>query len=166
MTRLFAIVRTLIIGGAFVSLWVWFVPRWIAASKHAALHPDCWCATIPMAIGAIIVIRCAWDFAWTGRGTPAPFDPPRRLVVRGFYRWVRNPMYLGMGLILIGEGIMFPQITTEMLILSVVLWGLVTLFVIFYEEPTLRRLFGAEYEEYCRNVRRWLPRLKPYEPVR
>ncbi len=159
--RLFVLLRAFVIGALFVSIWTWFVPRWIAGTK---LVPR-WNAgaAILMTIGALIVLRCVWDFAWTGRGTPAPFDPPRRLVVKGLYRWVRNPMYLGMGLFLIGEALLLPQITLPMLIMVAILWIAVTAFIILYEEPTLRRLFGSDYEEYCRHVRRWIPRLTPFD---
>jgi protein-S-isoprenylcysteine O-methyltransferase Ste14 len=98
-----------------------------------------------------------WQFAWNGLGTPAPFDPPRRLVVSGPYRFVRNPMYLGMGVALIGEAIVFPNVRVPILAMVALLFVFVTLFVMGYEEPTLRRLFGAEYEGYCRRVRRWWP---------
>jgi protein-S-isoprenylcysteine O-methyltransferase Ste14 len=110
-----------------------------------------------VALGAAIALPCVWQFAWRGLGTPAPFDPPRRLVITGPYRWVRNPMYLGFALVLIGEAIVYPHITTTMLILTVILWAFVSLFVIAYEEPTLRRLFGSDYEAYCRDVHRWIP---------
>lgn len=119
-----------------------------------------------MAVGAAIMLRCIWDFAWTGRGTPAPFDPPRRLVVTGLYRYVRNPMYIGMAVFLIGEALVLPQVTRAMLIMLGVLALAVTAFVMLYEEPTLRRLFGEDYEVYCRHVRRWLPRLTPFDITR
>ncbi len=159
--RLFALARAAVVAAVFVSLWTWFFPRWFAGGD---LHPR-W-APIPlvlMAIGALIMLKCVWDFAWTGRGTPAPFDPPRRLVVTGLYRWVRNPMYVGMGIFLVGEALLLPQITRQMLIMVVVLWAIVTVFILVYEEPTLRRLFGSDYEEYCRHVRRWIPRIKPFD---
>jgi protein-S-isoprenylcysteine O-methyltransferase Ste14 len=160
--RLFAVVRAFAIGAVFVSIWTWLVPSWFADGRP--LEPD-WNAAgiILIAVGGAVMVRCVWDFAWTGRGTPAPFDPPRRLVIKGLYRFVRNPMYVGMGLALAGEALVLPQIRREMLILIVVLWGVVTLFILFYEEPALRRLFGAEYVEYCRNVRRWIPRLRPFD---
>jgi len=103
-----------------------------------------------------------WDFAWRGLGTPMPLDPPRRLVVSGLYRWVRNPMYVGMGFALVGEALLLPMIARQMLILTASLWAAVSIFIIVYEEPTLRRTFGDDYIEFCRNVRRWLPRLKPW----
>ena len=159
--RAFALLRTLIVAPAFVSLWMYFVPKWIAGS-HAFANPRP-IGWIVVAIGAAIGLPCVWQFAWRGLGTPAPFDPPRRLVVSGPYRWVRNPMYIGMGIALIGEGIVFPNLTTTMLAMVGILFVAITLFVMGYEEPTLRRNFGADYENYCRAVHRWLPRLRPFD---
>ncbi len=160
-TRLFALLRSIVVGSLFVSIWTWFLPRWLAGNRfHAEPNTP---AIILMAIGAIIALRCVFDFAWRGLGTPAPFDPPRRLVVSGLYRWVRNPMYVGVGIFLIGEALLLPSITRAMLLVTAALWAAVTLFIMVYEEPTLRRLFGAQYEIYCRNVHRWLPRLTPFD---
>jgi protein-S-isoprenylcysteine O-methyltransferase Ste14 len=159
--RLFALARALFFGPLFLSLWMYFVPRWLSGSQaFDAPRPLGW---IVVAIGAAIMLPCIWEFAWRGMGTPAPFDPPRRLVITGPYRWVRNPMYLGLGVALIGEAIVFPNVTRLMLTLVVVLWIVISLFVMACEEPTLRRLFGADYEAYCRNVRRWIPRLRPFD---
>ena len=158
--RLFAVARALIVAPLFVSLWMYFVPRWIAgAQAFNNPRPLGW---IVVAIGAAIGLPCVWEFAWRGLGTPAPFDPPRKLVISGPYRFVRNPMYFGMGLVLIGEAIVFPNITLLMLGLTAALFLFVTAFVIVYEEPTLRRTFGTDYEAYCRAVRRWIPRLRPW----
>jgi protein-S-isoprenylcysteine O-methyltransferase Ste14 len=159
--RTFALARALIIAPFFVSLWMYFVPRWIAG-PHAFDDPRP-LGWMVVALGAIIGVPCIWEFAWRGLGTPAPFDPPRRLVISGPYRYVRNPMYLGMGTALIGEAIVFPNITGIMLAMVAILWFVVSVFVIGYEEPTLRRTFGSDYENYCRNVRRWLPRLRPFQ---
>ena len=158
--RLFAVFRALIVALLFISLWTYFVPRWIGGA-HAfdAPRPLGW---IVVAIGAAIGLPCVWEFAWRGLGTPAPFDPPRRLVISGPYRFVRNPMYVGMGIALLGEAIVYPNLTLVMLGLIVVLWAAVTLFIIGYEEPTLRRMFGSDYEAYCRQVHRWIPRLRPW----
>ena len=158
--RLFAVARALIVAPLFVSLWMYFVPRWIAGAQgFKNPRPLGW---IVVAIGAAIGLPCVWEFAWRGLGTPAPFDPPRKLVISGPYRFVRNPMYFGMGLVLIGEAIVFPNITLLMLGLTAALFLFVTAFVIVYEEPTLRRTFGTDYEAYCRAVRRWIPRLRPW----
>ena len=111
------------------------------------------------AAGAAVAVWCIVTFALLGRGTPAPFDPPRRLVVRGPYRYVRNPMYLGAGLALAGAALFYE---------AGALWAyaggflvLTHLFVVLYEEPTLRRTFGEDYETYCRHVRRWWPTTPP-----
>jgi protein-S-isoprenylcysteine O-methyltransferase Ste14 len=159
--RLFALLRSVIFGSLFISLWTWFVPRLIAGGP---LQPEPGVASIPlMVVGGSVMVSCIFDFAWRGLGTPAPFDAPRRLVVSGLYRWVRNPMYLGMGLFMVGEAMLVPSIMRAMLMLVTILWAVVTLFIVLYEEPTLRRLFGAEYENYCRHVHRWLPRLTPFD---
>lgn len=159
--KLFALARSVVISTIFVSIWTWFLPRWMAGGRLLSQPGPA--AIVLMAIGGAIVLRCVFDFAWRGLGTPAPFDPPRRLVVTGLYRWVRNPMYVGMGLFLIGEALLLPAIMREMLIMVAILWGVVTLFIMVYEEPTLRRMFGDEYQHYCRNVRRWVPRLTPFD---
>lgn len=161
MRRAFAVVRALFFAVAFVSLWMYFVPKWIAgAQAFDDPRPLGW---IVVAIGAAIGLPCVWEFAWRGLGTPAPFDPPRRLVVSGPYRFVRNPMYIGMGVTLLGEAIVFPHITRILLMEIATLWLLVSFFIIAYEEPVLRSMFGADYDDYCRHVHRWLPRLTPFD---
>ena len=160
--RLFAVVRSIVVAALFVSLWTWFVPRWIAASKGVALDlvPG-WPISL-MVVGGAICVGCFLAFGWRGRGTPFPLDPPREFVAVGFYRWVRNPMYLGMALVMIGEALLLPAITTEMLIVTAILAALVTLLVVFYEEPHLHEVFGAEYDHYRQQVPRWIPRFRPY----
>jgi protein-S-isoprenylcysteine O-methyltransferase Ste14 len=108
--------------------------------------------------GALLALWCVSSFAFVGRGTPAPFVPPRRLVTRGPYRFVRNPMYIGAGLTLAGAAVFFKSLPllgyTGLFVLSS------HLFVVWYEEPVLRRTFGQEYDAYCGRVRRWWPRLR------
>ena len=159
--RLFAILRSVFFATLFISLWTWFIPRWLARGElHARWSIP---AIVFMLIGGAIMLKCVWDFAWTGRGTPAPWDPPRRLVVTGLYRYVRNPMYVGMGTFLLGEALLLPEITRGMLIVMAAAWAAFTAFIMLYEEPTLRRLFAEDYENYCRHVNRWLPRLRPFD---
>lgn len=110
-----------------------------------------------MAVGATFYSWCAWDFSFTGQGTPAPIDPPKKLVARGLYRRVRNPMYLGVLLVGFGECFLFGSLAILRYMLVVALFFHV--FVIFYEEPTLKAKFGADYEDYCKTVGRWTPRL-------
>ena len=106
--------------------------------------------------GGALALWCIVTFALVGRGTPAPFDPPRRLVVQGPYRYVRNPMYVGALLALCGGALFYRSIP---LVGYAALFLLAThVFVVGYEEPTLGRLFGAEYDEYRERVGRWLPR--------
>ncbi len=112
-----------------------------------------------MAAGAALLAACIVEFARSGRGTLSPADPPKHLVVRGLYRYVRNPMYLSNTAILVGE-VLWTQ--TAALAIYLAIWFLgVNLFVIGYEEPTLRRLFGVSYDEYTRQVGRWIPRVPP-----
>lgn len=115
-----------------------------------------WAGALPLALGTGVILTCFVDFIRRGRGTPAPYDPPRDLVVGGLYRFVRNPQYVGVFLVTIGEAILFD---------AAILLGYAALLVIaynllvrFYEEPTLRRLFGESYARYFRAVPRWLPR--------
>jgi len=110
---------------------------------------------VPIALGAAMYLRCAWDFTFAGKGTPAVWDPPKRLVSRGLYRFVRNPMYVGIELILAGEAVAFTSLILAAYAALVWLWF--HLFVVYYEEPTLKKKFGAAYEDYCRVVPRWIP---------
>lgn len=108
--------------------------------------------------GGTVLLWCFWDFTFKGRGTPAPIDPPKELVASGFYRYVRNPMYVSMLLILLGHflwfGFWWLVIYTGFAFLAT------HLFVTLYEEPNLRQRFGAGYEEYLRRVPRWIPKFK------
>jgi protein-S-isoprenylcysteine O-methyltransferase Ste14 len=106
-------------------------------------------------IGAVAALSCVWAFVMIGKGTPAPFDPPRRLVVRGPYRFVRNPMYLGAGLALAGAALFY--VSAPLLVYAVLFLLAAHCFVVYYEEPTLRRSFGPDYESYCQRVSRWWP---------
>src|SRR5215467_12637799 len=152
----------LIVGTGFLGLWFWLLPRWLGLHIEAAGAARWrWLAAMPSALGFAVAVRCIWDFGWTGRGTPAPMAPPQRLVVVGFYRYVRNPMYVSFFTGWAGLWIIFGQITRVALTVTAIGFLAVILFVIFYEEPALRRKFGLDYEEYCRNVHRWIPRLHP-----
>jgi protein-S-isoprenylcysteine O-methyltransferase Ste14 len=157
-------IASLIVGTAFFALWFWLLPNWLGFRVDAASTASWrWIAALPSVLGFAVALRCVWDFGHTGHGTPAPFAPPRRLVVIGFYRYVRNPMYLGFFTGWIGLWIVFGRADWSVIagVLAVVL--AVNFFVRLYEEPHLRKMFGAEYEEYCRNVRRWVPRIHAWE---
>jgi protein-S-isoprenylcysteine O-methyltransferase Ste14 len=109
-------------------------------------------------IGAVIILRCFWDFTFEGRGTPVPTDPPKELVIAGFYRYVRNPIYLGVLLIFLGHFLWFGYLA--LLMYAVLSFIGVHMFIILYEEPTLKKRFGAVYEDYCKQVPRWIPKFK------
>jgi len=154
----------LLVGSAFFALWFWLLPGWLGFQVATAGNARWrWLAAIPSVLGFAVALRCVWDFGWTGRGTPAPMVPPKRLVVAGFYRYVRNPMYVGFAVGWIGLWIVFGHAA-----LTAIAWAVaaalgIHLFVVFYEEPTLRRKFDGDYETYCRNVRRWWPRIRAWE---
>lgn len=135
------------------------VPYWLLGAGARAGGPWWVIGLLLIALGALLYAWCAWEFAVAGRGTPAPIDPPKVLVARGLYRVVRNPMYVGVVLVLSGESLVFGS--WALLRYAVLVWLCFHLFVVLYEEPALRRKFGASYEEYCRRVWRWTPRLPP-----
>jgi protein-S-isoprenylcysteine O-methyltransferase Ste14 len=110
------------------------------------------------AAGVALLAACVWEFAREGRGTPAPVDPPQVLVARGLYRYVRNPMYLSVSAILLGEAL--AAASAPLLGYWAAFFALVNGFVMGYEEPALRRKFGVSYERYTRQAGRWLPRLR------
>ena len=109
-----------------------------------------------LAAGAAIYAWCVWDFATFGRGTPAPIDAPKKLVVRGLYRYVRNPMYVGVLTTICGWALVFRS--TALVVYAAIVWACFNLFVVTYEEPHLRAQFGVDYDAYRARVGRWLPR--------
>jgi protein-S-isoprenylcysteine O-methyltransferase Ste14 len=106
-------------------------------------------------LGASILLRCIWEFMVSGRGTLAPVDPPTQLVVRGLYRYVRNPMYLGAFTLLLGEAAFFESL--PVLLYAIAWFTIVNMIVLLYEEPVLHRRFGESYERYTAAVHRWVP---------
>jgi protein-S-isoprenylcysteine O-methyltransferase Ste14 len=139
------------IGGPYLVLRIGeFFPMSLGASRFIGI--------VPIAAGAAIYFWCAWDFARFGKGTPAPIDPPRELVIRGLYRFTRNPMYIGVWSALAGEAVLFESI--NLLFYSLLVLIAFHLRVVYYEEPTLRKTFGESFEEYCRTVPRWMPLVK------
>jgi protein-S-isoprenylcysteine O-methyltransferase Ste14 len=154
---------SLVVGAAFFGLWFWLLPGWLGLRAEAAGRLS-WrrLAVVPAVLGLAVAIRCVWDFGWSGRGTPAPMAPPQRLVVVGFYRYVRNPMYLGFAAGWIGLWVVFGHASPIAITGAAAAALAVYLFVVFYEEPTLRKKFGDDYVEYCRNVGRWRPRFRAW----
>ena len=160
-------VRTLLVGlravvymTAFVLFFAWLALRLRALDRFLQV-------TLPggvealgivlMVVGGVLGLACAGTFVVRGKGTPAPFDAPRDFVAIGPYRYVRNPMYVGGLVLLVGFGLYERSIS--ILLMAMVLLLVVHLMVIFYEEPTLRKSFGASYDEYCRTTARWMPTL-------
>ena len=159
MIRLLAAVRSLVYMTGFVLLWGWLALQVRRLADGAV--PDLPLAgrsagAALMVLGGMLALWCVAVFVVEGRGTPAPFDPPRSLVPRGPYRWVRNPMYLGALLVLIGFGAWHTSLA--MVLFAVPAAALAHLFVVLYEEPTLERRFGLPYIAYRALVNRWLPK--------
>jgi protein-S-isoprenylcysteine O-methyltransferase Ste14 len=114
-----------------------------------------------IAIGLVCLVECFARFALKGRGTPAPIAPTETLVVSGLYRYVRNPMYLSVAAVVVGQGLLMGSV--DLLAYAAAAWLVIHLFVVAYEEPTLARQFGAQYAAYRSGVRRWWPRAKPWD---
>ena len=157
---MFILARAVVYATLFIAFFLIFVPARVLTSSGivAPTTFGLWQAAgmLLAAAGAVLAVSCVLTFALMGKGTPAPFDPPRRLVIRGPYRSVRNPMYIGAALAITGAAIYYQSVA---LLGYVVVFLLVTyLFVVTYEEPTLRRTFGKDYEAYCAKVGRWWPR--------
>lgn len=153
-TLLFSIFVPGVVAGLFP---VWLVHQ-VYPARHM-LHSWHLIGFFFIAIGVSLYLDCAWDFAVTGLGTPAPVDAPKVLVVKGLYRFVRNPMYVGVLSTILGLVLLYSSHVLLIYLASV--WLTVHLFIVFYEEPALRGKFGPSYDEYCRHVRRWLPRFPP-----
>jgi protein-S-isoprenylcysteine O-methyltransferase Ste14 len=107
-----------------------------------------------------MLVECFFRFAWRGLGTSAPIAPTRRLIVTGLYRHVRNPMYVAVFVLIAGQALLFGSM--PLLVYAAAVWAAFHLFVLFYEEPTLRRQFPDDYERFLDAVPRWLPRLRPW----
>jgi len=144
-----------------------FVPGTVAGYVPWRLRRDAapvtgveeWAAIAVIAVGIAIYLYTAfWGFALIGGGTPAPIAPTKILVVRGLHRYVRNPMYLGVALVIAGQAWLFHS--RHIAIYLVCFWLIAHFFVLFYEEPTLRRQFGEEYERYREQVPRWIPKFR------
>jgi len=140
----------------------WTLCRWHLAPALLGFLPFRVVGALIMAVGLAILLDSFARFAFQGLGTPAPIAPPQHLVISGLYCHVRNPMYVAVLLMIFGQALLFGSV--YLLEYGIVVWLGFFAFVILYEEPTLRRKFGAEYEEYCSRVRRWFPRLKPWQP--
>jgi protein-S-isoprenylcysteine O-methyltransferase Ste14 len=156
---MFVIVRAITYAALFIGLVLIYVPArlldWSGIVRPEVIEFLQITGAIITTIGGVIALWCVYTFATIGKGTPAPFDPPRRLVTRGPYQFVRNPMYIGADLALIGAALFYESLS--LLGYVSILFLATHSFIVLYEETTLRQTFGDEYEEYCREVNRWLP---------
>jgi protein-S-isoprenylcysteine O-methyltransferase Ste14 len=156
---MFVLVRAITYSVLFIGLVLIYLPAsllsWSGIVRPLAIEVQQVAGMVIGSAGAAVAVWCIFTFASVGRGTPAPFDPPRRLVIGGPYRFVRNPMYIGAGLALAGAALFYESLP---LLGYTGLFFLAThLLVMWYEEPALRRTFGQDYEAYCGRVRRWWP---------
>ena len=148
---------TILVPGTVLGL----VPRWLLGGfSGPESGPLTWLGILIILIGGAVYLRCAWEFAVRGLGTPAPIAPTKFLVTTALHGYVRNPMYIGVFGVLLGEVVTFRSMV--LLLYAAFICVAVQLFVIFYEEPTLRRQFGESYEEYLRSVPRWIPKFKAH----
>ena len=156
---MFVFFRAVTYATLFIGLALVYVPArllsWFGIVRPAAIEVPQVVGMVIGTAGSAVALCCIFTFAFVGRGTPLPFDPPRRLVIQGPYRLVRNPMYIGAGLALAGAALCYESL--PLLGYSGLFLLATHLFVMWYEEPALRRTFGQEYEAYCGRVRRWWP---------
>jgi protein-S-isoprenylcysteine O-methyltransferase Ste14 len=159
MGTLFVATKALFLAACFLVFWAWVALSLRGFDRRLDITLPGW--TEPVGIfflvaGGLLGLSCVLTFIVRGQGTPAPFDPPKEFVAVGPYRYVRNPMYLGGWLLLVGLSLY--QHSVSILVFSF-LWAAVAhLLLVRLEEPGLRRRFGASFDEYCRSVPRWLPR--------
>jgi protein-S-isoprenylcysteine O-methyltransferase Ste14 len=145
-----ALFAFLVLPGVFAGV----IPAWIVSSDPRRGHGSL-IGLVPMAVGFVLLLWCVRDFYIAGKGTLAPWDPPKRLVVIGLYRFVRNPMYVSVLTLLTGWAVVAgsPSLATYTVILAIAFH----LRVLFFEEPRLAKLFGADWTAYKASVRRWVP---------
>ncbi|AEF98788.1 methyltransferase family protein [Methylomonas methanica] len=155
--RFFLAIKVLLFTLLIPGTVILYFPYSMVSASAGGLHIASLLLALPagvfILIGLAIYLRCAWDFAVDGLGTPAPIDPPKHLVRGGLYRRSRNPMYQGVLLLLLAECLLFPYAGLWTYFGSIAL--VFQTFVVFYEEPALRKRFGDAYEAYCRQVPRW-----------
>jgi protein-S-isoprenylcysteine O-methyltransferase Ste14 len=168
------VTRTIAIAGSVVFFVVapvtaagvvpWWISDWSAGPPFLGFEPLRYLGAAMVVAGLPVLINSFARFALEGLGTPAPIAPPRHLVLRGPYRYVRNPIYVAILAIVLGQALLFGSVA--LVTYGAVFWLACHLFVVFYEEPALRRRFGSEYADFCAAVPRWLPRLKPWHPTK
>jgi protein-S-isoprenylcysteine O-methyltransferase Ste14 len=152
----------LVIAPGFVAgLVPWWISHWRFQAAFLGLHSLRWAGGIFITLGTAGLLDSFRRFAVQGLGTPAPVFPTCHLVVTGLYRYVRNPMYLAVVSAILGQALIFGNL--RLLAYSGLVWLLLHLFVLVYEESTLRASFGTEYEVFCAEVPRWIPRFTRWD---
>ena len=147
--------------GTVAVLVPWWISHWQIAQPWHGFYLLRLVGTLMIIYGGGFLLDSFARFAIQGLGTPAPVMPTRHLVVTGLYRYVRNPMYVGVFSAIVGQALLFGNLTV--LKYGICMFTVAAFFVLIYEEPTLRRTFGDEYDEFCAHVPRWIPRLKAWE---
>jgi protein-S-isoprenylcysteine O-methyltransferase Ste14 len=164
MRRLRAIVGSgvfLVVAPGTVAVLVpWWICRWRFEAPLLGISSLRVLGVLLIAAALPVLLDSFARFALQGAGTPAPVFPTRHLVISGLFRYVRNPMYVAVLSWIIGQGLLFGNVS--LLLYGSVIWAAFHAFVRVYEEPTLRKTFGLEYEEFFANVPRWVPRLRPW----
>lgn len=164
MRRIFAILGSalfLVVAPGIVAVYVpWVICRWHLGEPLLGTPILQIVGALLIVAGIPVLLDCFARFALVGLGTPAPIFPTRHLVLSGLFRYVRNPMYVAVVSVILGQGLLFGS--ARVLEYGLAVWAAFCLFVLLYEEPTLRKSFGREYEEFCANVPRWIPRLRPW----
>jgi protein-S-isoprenylcysteine O-methyltransferase Ste14 len=164
MRRIFAIIGSalfFVIAPCTVAGWVpWWISRWQVEPPFFGLLPLRIAGGVLILASLPVLLDSFARFAIEGLGTPAPVFPTRHLVVTGWYRYVRNPMYVAVASVILGQALIFGKVT--LLEYGALVWLFFHLFVLAYEEPTMRATFSEEYKLYCANVHRWIPRLTPW----
>jgi len=164
MTRLGAIAGSILFlfvaPGIVAGVIPWSISYYRVNPPLFGIAPLCWLGVLLLIFGGVLLLETFARFALQGLGTPAPIAPTRTLVVTGSYRFVRNPMYVAVVSLILGQGLALGN--AAVLGYGLVVWLVVHLFVLTYEEPTLSYSYGEQYDRYRAHVRRWLPRLTPW----
>ena len=164
MRRISAILGSLVflvIAPGFVAGVVpWWITGWVFRPPFLGFALFRFVGVALIVAGAPMILDSFARFAIQGLGTPAPVLPAKHLVITGLYRYVRNPMYVGVTAVIIGQALLLGSV--RLLIYGAAVWLAFFIFVLVYEEPILRHTFGAEYDVFCQKVPRWIPRTRPW----
>jgi len=155
-----SIVFLFVAPGIVAGFIPWLVSQYRLEPALFGIEPLRWLGGLLLLLGAVLLLETFSRFALQGLGTPAPIAPTETLVVTGSYQFVRNPMYVAVVSLIMGQGLLFGN--GGLLVYGLLVWLTVHTFVLVYEEPNLSRSYGAQYDRYRANVRRWIPRLTPW----